>query len=131
MIRFEVTDLIDGNLTNSPFPVVLILIKIWDDSLLFSTENFATSAYGGIDEMEWSNSPEFSYALNTDACFTSFGMDLGSSNVFLYTIANTPSVNTANKNFNTNFSFLLPAALDFYFLEYIFWHTVCNSQILK
>ena len=87
--------------------------------------------YRAIDELEWSNSPEFASALNTASCSTSFGMDLGSSNVFLYTVANTPIVNAANKNFNTNFPVLLPAALDFYFLEYIFWHTVCDSQILK
>tara|TARA_Y100001001_G_scaffold63359_1_gene60631 strand:+ start:75 stop:233 length:159 start_codon:yes stop_codon:yes gene_type:complete len=52
MIRSAVTGPIHGNLTNSPFPAILILTKIWDDSLLFSTENSATSVYGVIDELE-------------------------------------------------------------------------------
>jgi len=52
MIRSAITGQIDGILTNSPFPAVLILTKIWDDSLLFSTANSATSVYGVIDELE-------------------------------------------------------------------------------
>jgi len=52
MIGYAVTGPINGNLTNSPFPAVLILTKILDDSLLFYTANSATSVYGVFDELE-------------------------------------------------------------------------------